>query len=104
MGRDSNPRYLSVHTLSRRARSTCLAPIRKRAFEFGVDCRCLQPLCNAVKAAPTNHASCFTPHLGRELLRDRLQLCLELSLALIQHFKLQLIAMELDQSVVYLAS
>jgi hypothetical protein len=28
MGRDSNPRYLSVHTLSRRARSTALAPIR----------------------------------------------------------------------------
>jgi hypothetical protein len=27
MGRDSNPRYLSVHTLSRRAQSTALAPI-----------------------------------------------------------------------------
>jgi hypothetical protein len=30
MGRDSNPRYLSVHTLSRRAQSTALAPILKR--------------------------------------------------------------------------
>ena len=28
MGRDSNPRYLAVHTLSRRAQSTALAPIR----------------------------------------------------------------------------
>jgi hypothetical protein len=28
MGRDSNPRYLAVHTLSRRAQSTTLAPIR----------------------------------------------------------------------------
>ena len=27
MGRDSNPRYLAVHTLSRRAQSTTLAPI-----------------------------------------------------------------------------
>src|SRR5260370_25828497 len=62
MGRDSNPRYLAVHTLSRRAQSTALAPIRKRAYEFGVDCRCLQPLCNAVKAAPTNHHSPITSH------------------------------------------
>jgi hypothetical protein len=30
MGRDSNPRYLTVHTLSRRAQSTALAPIRER--------------------------------------------------------------------------
>ena len=28
MGRDSNPRYLAVHTLSRRAQSTTLAPIQ----------------------------------------------------------------------------
>src|SRR5438045_1201184 len=28
MGRDSNPRYLSVNTLSRRARSTTLPPIQ----------------------------------------------------------------------------
>jgi hypothetical protein len=28
MGRDSNPRYLAVHTLSRRAQSTALAPIQ----------------------------------------------------------------------------
>ena len=30
MGRDSNPRYLTVHTLSRRAQSTTLAPIQER--------------------------------------------------------------------------
>ena len=30
MGRDSNPRYLAVHTLSRRAQSTALAPIQGR--------------------------------------------------------------------------
>jgi hypothetical protein len=30
MGRDSNPRYLSVHTLSRRAQSTALAPILQK--------------------------------------------------------------------------
>jgi hypothetical protein len=30
MGRDSNPRYLSVHTLSRRAQSTALAPILRK--------------------------------------------------------------------------
>jgi hypothetical protein len=29
MGRDSNPRYLAVHTLSRRAQSTALAPIQE---------------------------------------------------------------------------
>ena len=29
MGRDSNPRYLAVHTLSRRAQSTALAPIQQ---------------------------------------------------------------------------
>ena len=29
MGRDSNPRYLSVNTLSRRARSTTLPPIHR---------------------------------------------------------------------------
>jgi hypothetical protein len=30
MGRDSNPRYLAVHTLSRRAQSTTLAPILEK--------------------------------------------------------------------------
>src|SRR5258708_5605723 len=71
MGRDSNPRYLAVHTLSRRAQSTALAPIRKRAYEFGVDCRCLQPLCNALKAAAppiTIHQSPLTPHLSPQAI------------------------------------
>jgi hypothetical protein len=34
MGRDSNPRYLAVHTLSRRAQSTALAPIQDEPETF----------------------------------------------------------------------
>src|ERR1700761_7980454 len=34
MGRDSNPRYLAVHTLSRRAQSTALAPIQDKLVTF----------------------------------------------------------------------
>jgi hypothetical protein len=34
MGRDSNPRYLAVHTLSRRAQSTALAPIQDKPETF----------------------------------------------------------------------
>src|ERR1700737_175021 len=34
MGRDSNPRYLAVHTLSRRAQSTALAPIQEQGKDF----------------------------------------------------------------------
>src|ERR1700683_3597450 len=34
MGRDSNPRYLAVHTLSRRAQSTALAPIQDKVQTF----------------------------------------------------------------------
>ena len=36
MGGDSNPRYLSVNTLSRRARSTTLPPILCFEFRFRV--------------------------------------------------------------------
>ena len=42
MGRDSNPRYLAVHTLSRRAQSTALAPILG-APDFGTSNRSFQP-------------------------------------------------------------
>ena len=45
MGRDSNPRYLSVHTLSRRAQSTALAPIRVKPTILrliGTACKCFQ--------------------------------------------------------------
>jgi hypothetical protein len=38
MGGDSNPRYLSVHTLSRRAQSTALSPIQgSRGYWFQSD-------------------------------------------------------------------
>jgi hypothetical protein len=42
MGRDSNPRYLAVHTLSRRARSTALAPIRNEPTSL----LSIDPCCN----------------------------------------------------------
>ena len=47
MGRDSNPRYLAVYTLSRRAQSTTLPPIPLEEYGFIVDLReidneCLQ--------------------------------------------------------------
>jgi hypothetical protein len=37
MGRDSNPRYLAVHTLSRRAQSTTLSPILGRIDNRKID-------------------------------------------------------------------
>ena len=199
MGRDSNPRYLAVHTLSRRAQSTALAPIRNEptilvsihrscnpfvtpgrfdprskrcvdriggepqwkcaAVEFrkgllrdslkdlfaaapvgvatstilstqrvetclhpqGVASirtpdlpRPLAPRCvgattrNAtpLRSGPANQ-SLLTSHLRRlrrQPFGDRLQLCLELSLTLVEHIQLQLVTVKLDQSVVYLTS
>ena len=43
MGRDSNPRYLAVHTLSRRARSTALAPIRNEPTSL----ESIEPCCKS---------------------------------------------------------
>ena len=43
MGRDSNPRYLAVHTLSRRAQSTALAPILETDPDFGTSPQSFQP-------------------------------------------------------------
>src|SRR5436853_4608966 len=58
MGRDSNPRYLSVHTLSRRAQSTTLSPIlRERSTiyrEFSVGEAATFPFlcCRTLTASP----------------------------------------------------
>ena len=76
MGRDSNPRYLAVHTLSRRAQSTTLAPIRNEpeilmppSLRFNLLFKCLV---------------------------EGIKLCFELSLALLNNLQPQLIPVKLD--------
>ena len=82
MGRDSNPRYLAVHTLSRRAQSTALAPIRNEPA-------ILKP-----------QRPGFNLFLGRfKHLRQCIQFGLELALTFLDHFESQLISMQLDGRV-----
>ena len=45
MGRDSNPGYREVHTLSKRAQSTTLPPIRKKGKIYVTAFRGLGNLC-----------------------------------------------------------
>jgi hypothetical protein len=76
MGRDSNPRYLAVHTLSRRAQSTTLAPIRNEP-------QILMP-----------QRLCF--NLLFKGLIEGIKLRFELSLALLNNLQPQLMPVKLD--------
>jgi hypothetical protein len=112
MGRDSNPRYLSVHTLSRRAQSTALAPIQDEPEIF-------RRLPSSFKGF--SKGSCPSSKIDRspgskqagerlrrallliERLNERLKFGLELALALLDDFQLQLVPMQLDRRVVNVA-
>jgi hypothetical protein len=106
MGRDSNPRYLSVHTLSRRAQSTALAPIQDEPETF-------RRLPSSFKMF--SKGSCQPEKWSRgsryfggrtpvllliKRLNERLKFGLELALALLDDFQLQLVPMQLDSRVV----
>ena len=110
MGRDSNPRYLSVHTLSRRAQSTALAPIQDEPETF-------RRLPSSFKmfskggCQPEKWSRC-SKQAGERLplvlllikrLNERLKFGLELALALLDDFQLQLVPMQLDSRVVNVA-
>jgi hypothetical protein len=101
MGRDSNPRYLAVHTLSRRAQSTALAPIRNEVQTF------LRPESsfNLFSKPNFNPERSFGNPVRTERLRrieglgERIKFGLELTLPFLNDFQLQLVAMQLNRCV-----
>jgi hypothetical protein len=104
MGRDSNPRYLSVHTLSRRAQSTALAPIQDEPETF----RRLPSSFKGFSKGSCPGSKQSGERLRRALLlierlNERLKFGLELALALLDNFQLQLVPMQLDRRVVNVA-
>ena len=74
MGRDSNPRYLSVHTLSRRARSTALAPIRNEPTSLVSIGGACNPFVTPDFASSFETLGCFVGQAGR--LRVSKRFCL----------------------------
>jgi hypothetical protein len=103
MGRDSNPRYLAVHTLSRRAQSTALAPIRGGLGTFLLPNGSFNWFSPSV-CDPDNRNPCKRVRLCLfERLNERLKFCLELALPLLNDFQLQLVAMQLDRRVMNVA-
>ena len=111
MGRDSNPRYLSVHTLSRRAQSTALAPIqdepetfRRLPGSFKMFSKGSCQLRNRSEPRFATDRRAFAPSLLLiKRLNERLKFGLELALALLDDFQLQLVPMQLDRRVVNVA-
>ena len=105
MGRDSNPRYLAVHTLSRRAQSTALAPIQDELETFlrlGSSFNLFST--SALDAASSTGHSARNKRSGLiERLNERIKFGLELALALLDDFQLQLVPMQLDRRVVNVA-
>ena len=100
--------------LSTQRVETCLHPQGVASIRTPDLPRPLAPRCvgattrNAtpLRSGPANQ-SLLTSHLRRlrrQPFGDRLQLCLELSLTLVEHIQLQLVTVKLDQSVVYLTS
>jgi hypothetical protein len=105
MGRDSNPRYLAVHTLSRRAQSTALAPIQDELETFlrlGSSFNLFST--SALDAASSTGHSARNKRSGLiERLNERIKFGLELALALLDDLHLQLVAMQLDCRMVNMA-
>jgi hypothetical protein len=92
MGRDSNPRYLAVHTLSRRAQSTALAPIRNEPTSLVSIARSCNPFVTLgtpgtwqnrfldqdqkpclVQTGGEPHWNCSAPRSGKGLSRESLK-------------------------------
>src|SRR4029077_6074442 len=108
MGRDSNPRYLAVHTLSRRAQSTALAPIQdepetfrrlgSRFKMFSTGTRPEKSISDKARNRPAR--VCAERLLLVRHLNERFKLSFELALSFLDDFQLQLVPMQLDRRVV----
>jgi hypothetical protein len=116
MGRDSNPRYLAVHTLSRRAQSTALAPIRNERETLKRQCHSFNlfsgrldlPTIIVFARKRSGNFLCRSPHRSSaaadercglrrlECQNQRIQLRLEFGLAFLDYFQSQLVSVKLD--------